>query len=74
MAEDASRPSLLLVGDAVTTIAQSLTAKLNGICSAPNANAKNGKLGAFNHEVDAQTDKALTTINAALLKQFAAAL
>jgi hypothetical protein len=55
-------------------IAASLVAKVESIASAPNAQAKTGKLGAFDDEVDAQAGKAITPAVAALLKQFAAAL
>jgi hypothetical protein len=41
-------------------IANSLLQKAQGIASAPNANAKAGKLQAFINEVNAQTGKALT--------------
>jgi len=55
-------------------VAASLVAKVESIASAPNAQAKAGKLGAFDNEVDAQAGKAISPANAALLKQFAAAL
>ncbi len=54
--------------------ASGLIAKVNAIVSAPNANAKNGALGAFNNQVDAKTGNPLTPAQAALLKQLAAAL
>ena len=54
--------------------ANGLIAKVNAIINAPNANAKSGKLGAFDNQVDAKTGKPLTIEQAALLKQLAAAL
>ena len=51
-----------------------LIAKVGAIVSAPNANAKSGKLGAFDNQVDAKTGNPLTAAQAALLKQLAAAL
>lgn len=61
-----------LVGDA--SIVNSLVAKAASICNAPNENTKNGKLGAFDNEVVAQTGNALTSAQATLLDQLAAAL
>ena len=54
--------------------ANGLLAKLHAIVTAPNANAKSGKLGAFDNQVDAKTGNPLTNAEAALLKQLAAAL
>jgi hypothetical protein len=51
-----------------------LIAELDAIVTAPTANAKTGKLGAFDNEVDAKLGNPLTAAQAALLKQFAAAL
>jgi hypothetical protein len=61
-----------LVGDAAG--ASSLSAKVDAIATAPNANAKAGTLNAFDNELDAQTDKTISATDAALLKQLAAAL
>jgi hypothetical protein len=61
-----------LVGDAAG--ASSLSAKVDAIATAPNANAKAGTLNAFDHELDAQTGKTISATDAALLKQLAAAL
>jgi len=55
-------------------IASSLGAKVDAICAAPNANAKSGKLGAFDNQIAAQTGKTLTKEHADLLEQFAGAL
>jgi hypothetical protein len=54
--------------------ANSLIQKIDGIASAPNAHAKDGKLGAFKNEVAAQTGKALTADQAAILTRLAGAL
>jgi hypothetical protein len=65
-----------LIGQWVSNagIASSLSAKVDTICAAPNANAKSGKLGAFVNEVAAQTGKTLTKEHADLLDQYAGAL
>lgn len=54
--------------------ANGLIAKVHSLVTAPNANAKSGKLGAFDNQVDAKTGNPLTAAQAALLKQLAAAL
>lgn len=54
--------------------ANGLISKVDAIVRAPNANAKKGKLGAFDNQVDAKTGKPLTAAQAALLKQLAAGL
>jgi hypothetical protein len=54
--------------------ANGLISKVDAIVTAPNANAKNGKLGAFDNQVDAKIGKPLTAAQATLLKQLAAAL
>lgn len=54
--------------------ANGLSAKVHSIVTAPNANAKRGKLGAFGNQVDAKTGNPLPPAQAALLKQLAAAL
>jgi hypothetical protein len=56
------------------TGANGLIAKVHAIVTAPNANAKQGKLNAFDSQVDAKTGDPLTAAQAALLKQLAAAL
>ena len=65
-----------LIGQLVTDagVAAGLEAKAAAIASAPNANAKAGKLKAFDNQVDAQVGKSITAEQAALLKQLAAAL
>jgi uncharacterized protein YjbJ (UPF0337 family) len=65
-----------LIGQWVSNkgIASALTAKIDAVCSAPNANAKSGKLGAFDNQVAAQTGKAITKEHADLLEQYAGAL
>jgi hypothetical protein len=55
-------------------VAASLQQQVNGIASAPNANAKAGKLGAFINLVNAQTGKSITPANAAILIALAKAL
>lgn len=55
-------------------VADSLIAKINAICDAPNGAARSGTLEAFRHEVDAQTAKTLTASEAAILKRLAGAL
>ena len=55
-------------------IADALSAKVDAICAAPNANAKSGKIGAFDNQVAAQTGKTLTKEHADLLEQYAAVL
>ena len=55
-------------------VASGLNAKVDAIVNAPNANAKSGALGAFGNQVNAQTGKALTSAEASLLVQLAAAL
>ena len=55
-------------------VASSLSAKVDAIATAPNANAKAGKLKAFDNEVDAQTGKSISADVAAMLKQLAASL
>jgi len=57
-----------------SSVASALGAKIDAISAAPNANAKAGKLGAFNNELSAQTGKALTQAQAALLGQLGAAI
>lgn len=54
--------------------ASSLVAKVESICNAPNANAKRGKVGALDNEVDAQTGKVLTPQQATVLKELVAGL
>lgn len=61
-----------LVGD--TDVASSLQGKVAAIGAAPDATAKAGKLAAFDHQIDAQTGKAVDASTAALLEQLAAAL
>jgi hypothetical protein len=56
------------------SLASSLSDQVNNIASAPNENSKSGKLGAFTHAVNAQTGKALTASQAALLIKLASAL
>ena len=56
------------------TVAASLQDQANAIASAPNANAKDGKLNAFVNHVNAQTGKAITTENAAILIKLATGL
>jgi len=56
------------------TVAASLQDQANAIASAPNANAKDGKLNAFVNHVNAQTGKAITTENAAILITLATGL
>ena len=65
-----------LIGQWVSNagVASSLQAKVDAICAAPNANAKSGKLGAFDNQVAAQTGKALTKEHADLLVQYAGQL
>jgi hypothetical protein len=65
-----------LIGQLVSdqTIVSSLVAKVDSIASAPNANAKAGKVAAFDNQIDAQTGKSISADQAALLKQLAAAL
>lgn len=55
-------------------IAGSLAAKIASICTAPNAAAKSGKLGAFDNAVAAQRGKAIAADKADLLARLAAAL
>jgi hypothetical protein len=55
-------------------VAQSLQTQVNSIASAPNANAKAGKLGAFSHFLSAQTGKSLSAQQASLLLKLASAL
>jgi hypothetical protein len=55
------------------SVAQGLTDKLNAIAQG-NANAKAGAVGAFIHQVNAQTGKSLTTAQAAILIQCVNAL
>jgi FG-GAP-like repeat/FG-GAP repeat len=57
-----------------TDVAASLCAKITSIASAPNADAKSGKLAAFDNQLAAQTGKALTAAQAAVLRQLAASL
>jgi hypothetical protein len=52
-------------------IADSLCAKLRNAAAAPNANALDGLLDAFQNQVDAQTNKAFTPAQAAVLKRLA---
>ena len=61
-----------LVGD--QSIAGALVAKVDAVVSAPNANAKAGKVAAFDNQVDAQTGKTISADDAALLEQLVAAL
>jgi hypothetical protein len=51
-----------------------LIAKVSSICSAPNANAKAGKIGAFDNQVRAETGKTLTAVQADYLTRFAGML
>jgi hypothetical protein len=55
-------------------VVDGLNAKVDAICSAPNANAKNGKLGAFDNQLDGQVGKTVTADRAKRLEQYAAAL
>lgn len=55
-------------------IADALSAKVDSICAALNANAKRGKVGAFTNQVAAQAGKTLTKEHANLLEQYVAAL
>jgi hypothetical protein len=55
-------------------VANGLNAKLSAACSAPNANAKAGQIGAFDNQVRAQTGKALTAAQADYLTRFAGML
>jgi hypothetical protein len=54
--------------------ASGLIAKADSIGTAPNANARNGALGAFDNQVDAKIGNPLTPAQATLLKQLAASL
>ena len=55
-------------------VANGLNAKLSAACSAPNANAKAGQIGAFDNQVRGQTGKALTAAQADYLTRFAGLL
>lgn len=55
-------------------VANGLNAKLNAASHAPNANARSGQLGAFQNQVNAQTGKALTAAQAAILLRLVQAL
>lgn len=55
-------------------VTSGLNAKLAAAATAPNANARAGQLGAFENQVRAQTGKALTSEQAAILLRLAAAL
>jgi DNA/RNA endonuclease G (NUC1)/methionine-rich copper-binding protein CopC len=55
-------------------VANGLNAKLDAASHAPNSNAKAGQLGAFQNQVNAQTGKALTVAQAAILLRFVQAL
>lgn len=65
-----------VIGRLVTnpSVAASLQEHVNAIASAPNANAKAGKLNAFINAVNAQTGKSITSANAAILIALAKAL
>jgi hypothetical protein len=65
-----------LIGQLVSdkTVVSSLVAKVDSVATASNANAKAGKVAAFDNEIDAQTGKSITADQAALLKQLIAAL
>jgi hypothetical protein len=55
-------------------VANGLNAKLEAAAHAPNANAKSGQVGAFQNQVNAQTGKALTAAQAAVLLRLVQAL
>ena len=65
-----------LIGQFVTDpgVAQSMQSQVGSIASAPNANAKAGKLDAFSHFLSAQTGKSLSAQQAAILLRLASAL
>lgn len=66
----------VLIGRLVSdqTVVSSLVAKVDSVATAPNANAKDNKVAAFDNEIDAQTGKSISADQAALLKQLIAAL
>lgn len=55
-------------------VAKSMISKLDNASAAKNSNAKDGMIGAFINEVQAQTGKAITQENAATLITLAKAL
>ena len=55
-------------------VTNGLNAKLDAACRAPNAQAKAGQVGAFDNQVRAQTGKALTGAQAAVLVSLAGSL
>lgn len=56
------------------SVTSGLNAKLDAVCSAPNASARAGKLGAFDNQLSAQTGKALTAVQADVLRRLAESL
>lgn len=56
------------------SVASTLQAQASSVATAPNANAKAGKLKAFTNSVNAQTGKSITPANAAILIALAKAL